>query len=170
MKADALWLVPWYRQLWPWLLIAGPAIAVVAGFATLWLAIRSDDGLVADDYYKQGLAINRTLQRTALGAELNIEAIADVAADGLVVVRLTGDGALAAPPAIRFTLGHPTRAGADRKVTLLREGDGRYSGRIAPVEAGRWQIRVETDAWRLPAVETDGPLVGVRLRPPKPAE
>lgn len=170
MKADALAFAPWYRQFWPWLLIAGPAIVVVAGFATLWLAIQSDDGLVADDYYKQGLAINRTLQRTALGSELDIEAVVDVAVDGLVVVHLKGKGALAAPPAIRFTLGHPTRAGADRKVTLLREDDGHYSGKIAPVEAGRWQILLETDAWRLPAVETNGPLVGVRLRPSKPGE
>jgi hypothetical protein len=40
-----------------------PATAVVAGFITLWLAITSFDGLVADDYYKQGLAINQTLAK-----------------------------------------------------------------------------------------------------------
>lgn len=40
-----------------------PATAIVAGFITLWLAITSYDGLVADDYYKQGLAINQTLAR-----------------------------------------------------------------------------------------------------------
>ncbi|MEQ1516273.1 MAG: FixH family protein, partial [Usitatibacteraceae bacterium] len=37
---------PWYRQRWPWLLMAGPAIVVVAGFVTLALAIQSSDGLV----------------------------------------------------------------------------------------------------------------------------
>ena len=39
--------VPWYRQRWPWLLFAGPAIVVVASFATLWLAASSDDGVIA---------------------------------------------------------------------------------------------------------------------------
>src|SRR5438445_13811443 len=41
--------VPWYRQRWPWLLFARPAIVVVASFATLWLAASSDDGVIADD-------------------------------------------------------------------------------------------------------------------------
>ena len=52
----------WYREPWPWLLMMGPAIVIVAGFYTLWLAIQSNDGLVADDYYKRGLAINQTLR------------------------------------------------------------------------------------------------------------
>src|SRR3990170_3926696 len=55
---------PWYREPWPWILMAGPAAVVVAGFVTAWLAVRSDDGLVVDDYYKQGLAINQTLGRS----------------------------------------------------------------------------------------------------------
>ena len=41
---------PWYRYRWPWLLMIGPAIVVVAGAVTTALAIRTTDGLVADDY------------------------------------------------------------------------------------------------------------------------
>ena len=59
---------PWYREPWPWILMAGPAIVVVAGFATLAIAVKTDDGLVADDYYKQGLAINRVLRARRAGA------------------------------------------------------------------------------------------------------
>ncbi len=73
---------PWYRDRWPWLLIAGPGIVVVAGFVTLWLAIASDDGLVADDYYKRGLAINRVLERTQRAAALGLLATVDVDAGG----------------------------------------------------------------------------------------
>ena len=36
---------------------------IVAGVYTTVLAFTSSDGLVADDYYKQGLAINKTLKR-----------------------------------------------------------------------------------------------------------
>ncbi|RPI42555.1 MAG: hypothetical protein EHM59_17550, partial [Betaproteobacteria bacterium] len=50
---------PWYREPWPWLLMAAPAAAVLAGAVTLALAIQSYDGLVAEDYYKQGLAVNQ---------------------------------------------------------------------------------------------------------------
>ena len=54
---------PWHKQLWPWLIIAPPAASVVGGFALLWVAIASDDGLVTPDYYMQGVAINERLTR-----------------------------------------------------------------------------------------------------------
>ena len=38
----------WYQDRWPWFLIAGPALVVVASFVTLGLAIKSNDGVVAD--------------------------------------------------------------------------------------------------------------------------
>lgn len=40
---------PWYRQLWPWLLIAPPLASVIGGVALLWIAIASNDGLVTPD-------------------------------------------------------------------------------------------------------------------------
>lgn len=52
---------PWWRYGHVWLLIAGPAAVVLAGFATLWLAIRTPDPVLADDYYRRGLEINRSL-------------------------------------------------------------------------------------------------------------
>ena len=45
---------PWYRQFWPWFIIALPASAVIASFFTLWLAISNPDHLVVDeDEYQQ---------------------------------------------------------------------------------------------------------------------
>ena len=44
------------------LIIAGPAIVVVAGFVTLWLAVSRPDPVVAEDYYRQGIEINKTLE------------------------------------------------------------------------------------------------------------
>ena len=43
-------------------LAAGPAVVVVASLVSAWIAIRSDDGLVAEDYYKRGLLINKKLE------------------------------------------------------------------------------------------------------------
>ena len=53
--------LPWYRQFWPWFLIALPACVVIAAIATALIASRHADDLVADSYYKDGLAINRRL-------------------------------------------------------------------------------------------------------------
>ena len=41
--------LPWYRQFWPWFIIALPAAAVIASFFTLWLAISNPDYIVVDE-------------------------------------------------------------------------------------------------------------------------
>lgn len=43
---------PWYRQFWPWFIIALPAISVVAGIATLVIAIRNADEVVSAPGYE----------------------------------------------------------------------------------------------------------------------
>src|SRR5512143_2669949 len=84
---------PWYREPWPWILMAGPVATIIAGAATAWLAVASDDGLVADDYYRRGLAINQELRReraaVARGLVARIEA-----GRGELRLRLEGRGAL----------------------------------------------------------------------------
>ena len=52
---------PWWQYGHVWLIIAGPAAVIVAGFATLAIAIKTPDPVVAEDYYKRGLNINQTL-------------------------------------------------------------------------------------------------------------
>jgi hypothetical protein len=42
-------ILPWYKQFWPWFIIALPASAVIASFFTLWLAISNPDQLVVDE-------------------------------------------------------------------------------------------------------------------------
>lgn len=46
---------PWYRQFWPWFIIALPAAAVVASFISLWLAVSNPDYLVLDEQEYQKL-------------------------------------------------------------------------------------------------------------------
>jgi hypothetical protein len=61
MKQNMTDTKPWWQYGHVWLIIAGPAVVVVAGFITLAIAIRIPDPLVADDYYRRGLDINKTL-------------------------------------------------------------------------------------------------------------
>ncbi len=157
---------PWYRQRWPWLLMLGPGIVVVAGFVTLWLAVASDDGLVVDDYYKRGLEINRTLARTDRAAALGMAATVDVDATGNARVNLTARAkeTASSPTTLRLFVTHPTRAGFDHRGELVIGPDGTYVGKIDPVAPGRWLVTVETDEWRLPPVEVNAPISAVRLR------
>ena len=46
--------VPWYRQFWPWFIIALPTSAVIASFISLWLAVSNPVHLVVtQDEYQQ---------------------------------------------------------------------------------------------------------------------
>ena len=127
----------WYRQKWPWLLIAGPALVVLASLATLWIAAATDDGVISDDYYKRGLLINRELARSARAESMHVGALLRVAPDGAASVALSGFADAAAAPAyVRVHLAHPTRAGQDRIVTLTRGPRGRIRGRHRSASGG----------------------------------
>jgi uncharacterized protein len=52
---------PWWRHGHVWLVIAGPAAVVVASLVTAWLAVNGQDPVVAEDYYRQGIEMNKTL-------------------------------------------------------------------------------------------------------------
>jgi uncharacterized protein len=141
---------PWYRQTWPWLLMLGPFVVVVAAFVTLWLAIRSNDGLVADDYYKQGLAINQTLARTERARDLQLGARVVMSGSDLALT-LTAREGVSLPSALRLTFSHPTRSGMDRVVELKQVFAGRYQGAMPMMSAGHWLVLLEDTnrTWRL---------------------
>jgi uncharacterized protein len=52
---------PWWHFGHVWLVLSGPAIVVVAGFFTLYLAVSGADPVVDQNYYQKGIEINRTL-------------------------------------------------------------------------------------------------------------
>lgn len=145
MSANGVQAQPWYREPWPWILMAGPAIVVVAGFATAWLAVRSDDGLVVDDYYKQGLAINQTLGRSDTAVRLGVQAELRLV-EGRVSVSL-GNAVVRGPLNLRLV--HPTRAGMDQSLNMAAVGPGVYEGQLQALQAGRWHVVLEDRDWRL---------------------
>lgn len=157
-------LAPWYRQRWPWLLIAGPAFVVVASFATLWIAASTDDGVVADDYYRRGLLINKELDREARAGALGLSGVLRVAPDGAATFELAGFADPAkAPATVKLVLAHPTRAGQDRAVVLTRGPAGLYVGTIERPPAGRVLVSVEGDGWRLPTAHATAGLAEIRV-------
>jgi hypothetical protein len=137
---------PWYRERWPWLLMAGPAAVLVAGAVTTWLAFASADGLVAEDYYKQGLTINRLLAREEEARRLGISG--EIRLDGgTLSVVLRG----AKPEALFVHLAHSTRAGYDVRLRLVPVQGGGYAAALPPMPPGRWRVVIEDPrgSWRI---------------------
>lgn len=143
---------PWYKQFWPWFLMFFPATAVVAGIATIIIAVKSDDGLVNDNYYKAGLAINQTLDRKQKAQALGLTA--NVNWDKLTqTISLQLSGKITTLPArLTMQLAHATRANHDQTVTIFLSPDKKsYTGRINTVKPGNWIIILEPEEkdWRI---------------------
>jgi uncharacterized protein len=150
----------WYREPWPWILMSGPAAVVVAGLATAYLAVVSFDGLVADDYYRQGLGINRDIARGDRARALGV--VAAVAFNGeRSEVRVVLSPPTAAGTSLRLRLTHPTRAHEDQSIVLGALTPGVYDGFVEPLRHGRWRIAVEDPAggWRVAGTWATGEAV-----------
>ena len=156
---------PWHREPWPWILMSGPFIVIVAGIATMILAVATSDGLVADDYYKQGLGINRDIERDERARALGVSATLQVSEDK-TRARVFLKGALAPPSALRLTLTHRTRAGEDQSITLRATAPGVYEGTLVAPRGALWRIQLadEARAWRLSGDWLAG-AAGVTLEP-----
>ena len=137
---------PWYREPWPWIVMSGPAAVMVAGAITMWIAFATADGLVADDYYKQGLAINQLIARGETAQRLGIAARVEFEPQR-IRVRLEGQS----PAALLVHLAHATRAGHDVRLRLARVREGVYEADRPQLPAGRWRVAIEDPAgqWRI---------------------
>ncbi len=156
MKLSDLDAKPWYREPWPWLLMSGPAIVVVAGIFTAVLAVRTHDGLVVDDYYKQGLAVNKDLSRGQAARAAGYQAEVTIDAQ-------KGQALLTMPNMptdvnnLVLTLSRATTSGSDRHIALQRRNSSdptTFIGSIippTPLEAGKWYVMLDDSSqhWRL---------------------
>lgn len=140
--------VPWYQQFWPWVLILLPGTVVVAGLTTVFIANRHADDLVVDEYYKNGLAINRQLEKKQRAQELGISA--QLRFDDAMVSALT-TGPIATDE-LSLLMSHPLESDQDFGITLRRAEAGVYSARLPQAIAPRWHWTLEQEgeqSWRL---------------------
>lgn len=159
---------PWYRQPWPWFLIALPAAAVCASFYTLYLAVSAPEAVVHDDYDRNGLQVTRHLEQDAWALRHGMQAELRFTADGIAELSLqTPD---APPGSVTMQLIHPTAQGQDNVLVLTRNAEGRYTA-PCPRPVGKRYLRLEAtgDAsrWRLRGVLEPGGEARARLLPGK---
>ncbi len=113
---------PWWRQAWPWALIALPASMVVIGFALLALAIHTRDGLVVDHPYEHGLRVGSSLAQARRASALGLRAGVALRA-GLLTVRVQPAPVDAL---LHLRLQDPLRRSGDLDLVLQRSAAGVY--------------------------------------------
>ena len=140
---------PWYKHRWPWLLMLGPFVVLVAGFVTMWISFSGADALVVDDYYKQGKAINQDLRRDRVAATLRLQfSLRYDAASGKLVGAMKG---LTNESPLTLLLVHPTVPEKDKRMVVTPDAEGNFSLSLPMLERAHWQVQIEDAArsWRL---------------------
>jgi len=150
---SALLPPPWYRQFWPWMLIAIPAVSVLLGIVMIVLASVGQDALVVDDWYKEGKGINQRIARDREATRLGLAARIDTSRDAVILDLAAESATFVAPAMLDVRWVHVTQSERDGAAQFAHAGGGRYvaSGPGLPAD-GRWRIHVApvgTDTWRL---------------------
>ncbi|QKZ03738.1 FixH family protein [Pseudomonas eucalypticola] len=163
-NATATAATPWYKHLWPWILIGMLLCSVALTLSMVTIAVRHPDNLVNDNYYEAGKGINRSLDRERLAQDLQQRA--EVSLDSLtgeVDVRLSGRSQ---PAQLTLNLISPTQPEKDRRIDLNTAGGGRYVGHVVDNVQGRRFVELlgvqDGQTWRLfeeEQVAPDKPLV-----------
>lgn len=164
MTTEPLAPPPWYRQRWFWLVAAPPIAAVVGGLLTVWIAVRHADALVVDDYARIGRAFELDQSRDKRARSYGVRAALQLdRASG--AFELTVHGVPAKP--LDLKLLHPTDPAGDRRLTVSPDADGRYVGRLKPLDATRRALEIASpqQGWRLRGVLPAG-AGELRLWPP----
>lgn len=153
----------WYRNPLVWMMIALPASSVVAGISTVVIAFRVFDGVVVDDYYARGKAINVTIERDVAAQRRGLAAVANLTpgiggVDGAggareaptaVEVTVSARDVAALPPVLKLAFLHATHGGADAHVELARMAAGLYRAALPPLAPGKYYLQIEAEDWRI---------------------
>ncbi|MCF6192898.1 MAG: FixH family protein [Kangiellaceae bacterium] len=151
---------PWYKQGWPWALIAIPFFTVIAGVTTFIIANNTSDSLVQDDYYKKGLAINSNLDRISLAATLSLLAKIEIRSESnLIVISLQSNPNLdlnldsvsdsvskqnkGLPDELILNFFHPTLQSKDKTIRLAKLSGNDYVGEFSDLTNAYWHISLE---------------------------
>ncbi len=132
----------WYRQFWPWFLMAIPFTSVTYSLCAVYLFAQNSVHLVEEDYYKKGKAINLDRGRLNLAQALSISG--ELSLNQSAYFQLD-KGELPQFPALKIRFIHPTLPKFDQHFILSSDAQGYYRFSSNPIvnNAVSWYVKVE---------------------------
>lgn len=144
---------PWYKQFWPWFLIALPTAAVIASLSTVIFAFKHADVVVQDNYYKEGLAINTQVNDLNMAKSLGLTASLLLDEGTLNFTLAHQADTFTAPETITISFTHPLDDKQDTQVVAQSAGNQTYRASMPKLQKSVWHIDIEGSngqaTWRL---------------------
>jgi len=149
----------WYKEPWLLLVIGGPAVVVCASIFTGALAFLGSDKVVAEDYYKQGLMIDKDIQRDAKARDLQLTATLNFdSASNKIRMTLQGKGSF--PDSLQLSVANAASDGMSvleiiRRLPMqqvspgIYEGDSKLISNISSSSVKLFHLKLEASDWRL---------------------
>lgn len=131
---------PWYKQFWPWFLIALPATVVIWTIMTVIVFTENSVDLVTEDYYKKGKGINVDISKVNIAKELGLSA--SINEKGNSVIITLDKGKLNHFPAINAMFVHRTLPDRDFTQLLTADASGNYTLTLDHEMQGPWFIEL----------------------------
>ncbi|NOH96306.1 FixH family protein [Vibrio sp. 99-70-13A1] len=131
---------PWYKQFWPWFLIALPSTVVIWTILTVILFTQNSVDLVTEDYYKKGKGINIDISKVNVAKDLGL--FASVSEESDSVVLTLNKGSLEHYPALNAMFVHRTLPDRDFSKLLTADAKGNYRLILENDIQGPWFIEL----------------------------
>jgi len=142
---------PWYKQFWLWFVMSVPIISVILSSIMIYVAIVGRDTLVDDNYYKDGLGINQTIEQDAQADSMKLMPHFSLV-NNLITVKLESPTAVIPQYAfLNLKLLHPTHENQDINVKLLPIPDNTYIGDLNTEVKGKRHLDLSSfdKSWRI---------------------
>jgi hypothetical protein len=146
-----------------WLMWALLGSVVVAGLATLGIALKQADRELPASYHWEGEQLDRDFALMRNAAAHGVQVSLSVVAPGQCSARL--QSAPNDPAALNLLLVNAHKVELDQAVRLMREAPGLYRGVCRAMPDGRWRMTLQDDMglWAIRAQHL-GAIDGVVLR------
>ena len=139
---------PWHKQPWVWFLLSIPITSVVLSSIMVYVAVIGKDSLVSDNYYKDGMGINQTIEQDRLALELDI--VATISVENKTVIVSIESEKMPTQAFLTLKLLHPTVSEKDITIQLLPTASG-FIGDLPVSIKGRRYLDLYSfdESWRI---------------------
>ncbi|MCU4674530.1 FixH family protein [Catenovulum sp. 2E275] len=134
---------PWYKEPWPWVLIAIILIPMLV--AAVRLSIYNDYKveMVVDDYYKKGKSINQEFAREKLAKTYNLSALVNFTEHN-IVLDLNHNEQAPEIASLIISFYHSTQGFKDFNLMATARADGKFTAVLPEKDlSGKWQLTLE---------------------------